>query len=116
MRELRQAHGREARPLRSVPRLHRISRVQDDQKDHCHETGTHGGEAGPDSRREVPEMRIEPRRQTGALWRVHRVYELSYVQVRQAEVHGRPLPEGRRRYRRTQIAAREGVLRLRQLS
>ena len=42
--------------------------------------------------------------------------QLSRLQVRQAEVHRRPLPEGRRRHRRAQVAARQGVLRLRELS
>ena len=52
----------------------------------------------------------------GQVRRVHRVHELSQLQVRQAEVHRRPLPERRRRHRRTQVAAGEGVLRLRELS
>ena len=42
--------------------------------------------------------------------------QLSGLQVRQAEVHRPRLPEGRRRRRRAQVAAGEGVLRLRELS
>ena len=73
-------------------------------------------EAGPDPRREVPELRQEPRHQAGPVRRVHGVHRLSRVQVRQAEVHRRRLPEGRRRRRRAQVTARQGVLRLRELS
>ena len=54
--------------------------------------------------------------QAGPVRRVHRVQQLSDLQVRQAEVHRPRLPQGRRRRRRAQVAAREGVLRLRQLS
>src|SRR4030065_287331 len=45
-----------------------------------------------------------------------RTRDLPRLQVRQAEVHGARLPEGRRRRRRAQVAPREGVLRLRELS
>ena len=38
------------------------------------------------------------------------------LQVREAEDDRRALPEGRRRHRRAQVAARQGVLRLRELS
>ena len=57
LRELRQADGRQARPLRPVPRLHRLSRVQDDAQDHHDQAGHDRREAGPDPRREVPEVR-----------------------------------------------------------
>ena len=39
--------------------------------------GDDGGQAGSDPRREVPEVRLEPRHQAGPLRRVHRVHELS---------------------------------------
>ena len=54
-----------------------------------------GRQAGSDPRREVPEVRVEPRHQAGALRRVHGVHELSELQVREDEDHGRALPEGR---------------------
>src|SRR5205814_1773133 len=85
---------------------HRISRMQDDAEDHRDQAGHDRGEAGSDARREVPEVRVESRAQAGTLRRVHRVQQLSDLQVREAEVHGRHLPEGRRRYRRTEIASR----------
>jgi DNA topoisomerase-1 len=113
VRELRQADGGQAGALRPVPRLHRLSRVQDDAEDHRDQARYRRRQAGPDPRREVPEVRVEPGRQAGALRRVHRLHQLSDLQVRQAEVHRRPLSEGRRRHRRTQVAARQGVLRLR---
>ena len=71
VRELRQADGDEARPLRPVPRLHRLSGVQDDAEDHRDQAGHDGGQAGSDPRREVPEVRVEPGRQAGPLRRVH---------------------------------------------
>ena len=116
VRELRQADGDEARPLRAVPRLHRLSRVQDDAQDHHDQAGDDGRQAGPDSRREVPEVRLEPRAEAGAVRRVHRVQQLSRLQVREAEVHGSRLPERRRGRRRAEVEARQGVLRLRELS
>ena len=75
-----------------------------------------GGEAGSDSRREVPEVRVVPGHQAGALRRVHGVHELSDLQVREDEEHRRGLPERRRRHRRAEVAPRQGVLRVRQLS
>ena len=86
LRELRPADGRQARPLRDVPRLHRLSRVQDDAEDHRDQAGRRGRQAGSDPRREVPELRQEPRHQAGPLRRVHGVHGISRVQVRQAEV------------------------------
>ena len=44
-----------------------------------------GGQAGSDPRREVPEVRVEPRHQAGALRRVHRLHELPDLQVREDE-------------------------------
>ena len=85
LRELRQADGHEARPVRPVPRLLRLSRVQDDAKAHCDEAGRpEGGQAGSDSRREVPALQLEPRHQAGPLRRVHRVHQLSRLQLHQA--------------------------------
>ena len=63
-----------------------------------------------------PNCELEPRGQAGAVRRVHGVHRLSRLQVREAEVHRGRLPEGRRRHRRAQVAARQGVLRLRELS
>ena len=77
--------------------------------------GSRGREAGSDPRREVPELRQEPGHQAGPLRRVHGVHRLSRVQVRQAQVHRHRLPARRRRHRRTQVTARQGVLRLREL-
>ncbi len=81
--------------------------------------GLQGGEAGSDPRREVPALRREPGRQAGPLRRVHGVHELSRVQVRQAQDDRRQVPEGRgqgRRGRRAEVEARQGVLRLLELS
>ncbi len=116
LRELRTADGCQARPLRDVPRLHRLSRVQDDAEDHRDQARHGSREAGPDPRREVPELRQEPRHQAGPVRRVHGVHRISRVQVRQAEVHGRRLPEGRRRRRGAQVTPRQGLLRVRELS
>ena len=115
VRKLRPSDGRQARPLRDVPRLHRLSRVQDDEEDHHDQAGRDGGQAGSDPRRDVPELRQEPRRQAGPVRRVHRLHGLSRVQVRQAEVDRRQMPARRRRHRRTQVTPRQGLLRLRQL-
>ena len=116
VRELRQADGDEARPVRPVPRVHGLSRVQDDEEDHLVGRIDEGRQARSDPRREVPEVRVEPRHQAGTLRRVHGVHELSQLQVREDEDHGRALPEGRRRHRRAKVAPRQGLLRLRQLS
>ena len=51
--------------------------------------GVDGRQAGPDPRREVPEVRVEPGHQAGPLRRVHGVQQLSDLQVRQAEVDRR---------------------------
>ena len=51
--------------------------VQDDAEDHRHQAGDDRGEAGSDPRREVPEVRVEPGDQAGALRRVHGVQQLS---------------------------------------
>ncbi len=74
--------------------------------------------AKPDQnpRREVPELRQEPRHQAGPVRRVHGVHRISRVQVRQTEVHGRRVPEGRRRRRGAQVTPRQSVLRVRELS
>ena len=72
-----------------------------------------GGQARSDSRREVPEVRVEPRDQAGALRRVHGVHELPDLQVREDEEHRRDVPERRRRHRRAEVAPRQSVLRLR---
>ena len=85
----------EARPVRPVPRVHRLSRVQDDEEDHLVGRIDEGCQAGSDPRREVPEVRVEPRHQAGAVRRVHRVHELSDLQVREDEDHRRAVPEGR---------------------
>ena len=66
--------------------------------------------------RHLSELRQEPRAETGTIRRVHGLHRLSRVQVRQAEVHRHRLSEGRRRCRRAQVASRQGVLRLRELS
>ena len=116
VRELRQADGRQARPVRSVPGVHRLSGVQDDAEDHHDEAGDHRREARSDPRREVPEVRFEPRAQARTLRRVHRLQQLSELPLREAEVHGRGLPEGRRRHRRAEVTPRQGLLRLRELS
>ncbi len=120
VRELRQADGRQARPLRPVPRVHRLSRVQDDAEADRDQAGRpEGGQARSDPRREVPALRREPGRQAGPVRRVHRVHELSGVQVRQAQDDRREVPEGRRqgrRDRRAEVEAREDVLRLLELS
>ena len=42
----------QARPLRHVPRLHRLSGVQDDAEDHRDQAGRGGGQAGSDPRRD----------------------------------------------------------------
>ena len=76
LRELRQADGAQARALRSVPGLHRLPGVQDDAQDHRDEAGLGGGEAGPDARREMPEVRVEPGAQAGPVRRVHRLQQL----------------------------------------
>ena len=53
----------------------------------------------------------------GPLRRIHGVHEVSRVQVREAQEHRREVPEQRRRrHRRAQVAPRQGVLRLQQLS
>ena len=62
-----------------------------------------------------PKCESQPGDQAGALRRVHRVQQLSDLQVREAEDDRRPLPERRRRHRRAQVAPREGVLRVREL-
>jgi DNA topoisomerase-1 len=116
LRELRPADGDEARTVRSIPRLHRISRVQDHEEDHHHQAGHDRREARSDSRREVPEVRVEPRAQAGTLRRVHGVQQLSGVQVRQAEVNRTGLPQGRWRRCRAQVEARKSILRVRELS
>ena len=78
VRELRQADGDEARPVRSVPGLLRLSRVQDDEQADRHQAGQpEGGEAGPDPRREVPALQLEPGDQAGPVRRVHGLHELS---------------------------------------
>ena len=81
VRELRQADGRQARPVRSVPGVHRLSGVQDDEEDHRDEAGDHCREARSDPRREVPEVRFEPRPQARTLRRVHRLQQLSDLQA-----------------------------------
>ena len=116
LRELRQADGAQARALRPVPGLHRLSGVQDDAEDHRDQAGPGRRQAGSDARREVPEVRVEPGAQAGPVRRVHGLQQLPDLQVRQAEVDGRALSQGRRRHRRAQVAARPGVLRLRELS
>jgi len=57
------------------------------------EAGHDGREAGPDPRREVPEVPVEPRAQAGTLRRVHGVQQLSRLQVREAEVTGLVCPK-----------------------
>src|SRR3954465_13192044 len=115
VRKLRPPNGNEARSLRTVPRLHRLSRVQDDEKDHHDEARDDRGKAGSDPRREMSEVRIKPRAEAWTIRRVHRVQQLSRLQVRQAEVHPPCLSEGWRRRRRAEIQTGKGVLWLRQL-
>ena len=62
VRELRQADGPQARAVRDVPRLHRLSGVQDDPEDHRDQAGRVRREARSDSRGDVPELRQEPGR------------------------------------------------------
>ena len=116
VRELRQADGRQARPLRHVPRLHGLSGMQDDPEDHRHQAGRQRREARSDSRGTLPELREEPRREAGAVRRVHGVHGLSGLQVREAQVHRHRVPQGRWRRRRAEVAPGQGILRLRQLS
>ncbi len=85
LRELRAADGRQARPVRHVPGLHRVPRVQDDPEDHQHQAGRLGRQARPDARRDLPELRPQPRAEAGTLRRVHGLLGISRVQVRQAE-------------------------------
>ena len=120
VRELRQADGRQARPVRPVPRVHRYPECKTTRKLIATKQGGLKA-AKPDQilDEKCPRVRVEPRDQAGALRRVHRVHELSRVQVRQAEDHGRDVPEGRgqgRRNRRAEVAPRQGLLRLRELS
>ena len=109
LRELRQADGRQARPLRPVPRLHRLSRVQDDAEDHRDQAGDDGGQAGPDPRREVPEVRARTwsssRAASASSPRARNYPEL---QVRQAEVHRR---RSARRTAATSSSASRGAAR-----
>jgi ssDNA-binding Zn-finger/Zn-ribbon topoisomerase 1 len=78
--------------------------------------GDDGGEAGPGARRGLSEVRLEPRAQARPLRRVHRLQQLPGLPVREAEDDRRRLSQGRRRHRREEVAAREGVLRMCELS
>ena len=56
VRELRQADGHQARPVRPVPRLHGLSGVQDDAEADRHQAGrARRGQARSDPRRAVPD-------------------------------------------------------------
>jgi DNA topoisomerase-1 len=116
VRQLRQADGGQARTFWAssspAPDI-RSARPRGRSSPH---RADESGQARPDPRREVPEVRVEPRDQAGPLRRVHGLHELSQLQVREDEIHRRSLSQGRGRHRRAEVAARQSVLRLRQLS
>ena len=58
--------------------------------------GAEGRQARPDSRREMPALQLESGRQAGPVRRVHRLHQLSRLQVHQAQVDRRRVSEGRR--------------------
>ena len=81
--------ARQARPVRAVPRLLGLPRMQDDAEAHRQQAGrAHRRQARPDPRGALPEVQREPGGEAGPLRRVHRVHPLSRVQVRQAQDDG----------------------------
>ena len=87
LRKLRPRDGAEARTLRPVHGLHRISRLQD------HAAPRSGQESARHSAgREMPEVRTQHDDSPRPLRRVHVVQRISRVQVREAELHRREVP------------------------
>ena len=111
LREVRQAHGREARPVRLLPGLHRLSRMPQYQEDcyegrQCHRSGR------PAAGRKVPRVRQPPGDQARPLRAIHRVQQLPHLQIREARNAGNSLP-GKRlhgRNRGAPHAVQEDVL------
>ena len=93
VRELRPPDGREARPLRQVPRLHRISGVQDDAQAHPTSRGRPRRSRIRCSTRSARSAGRTSCIKHGTLRRVHRLQQLSRVRVREAEVHRRAVPK-----------------------
>jgi DNA topoisomerase-1 len=116
VRELRQADGRQARPLRPVPRLHRLSECKTTRKIIATKQGITAAKPDQILEEKCPKCGSNLVVKQGRFGEFTGVQQLSDLQVREAEDDRRPLPEGRRRHRRAQVAAREGVLRLRELS
>ena len=71
VREVRQADGAQARPLRPVPRLHRLSRVQDDAQDHRDQAGDDRRQAGQILDEKCPKCESNLVHQARPLRRVH---------------------------------------------
>ena len=112
LRQLRPSHGAEEGPLRAVPGVLRLSRLQD------HQATGRGAEAeGCAARRKLPAVRRQTGQEVRALRRVRGVQQLSQVQIRQAEDHRREVPQlFRGRSRRAALQARQDLLRLQPLS
>ncbi len=106
----------QARPLRPVPRVHRLSRVQDHAQAHRHQ-GAGSKAAKPDQilDEKCPQCESNLVIKQGRFGEFTACTQVPGLQVRQAEDDGRPLPQGRRRHRRAQVEARQGVLRLLEL-
>ena len=103
LRELRPRDGAEARTLRPVHGLHRLSRLQD------HAAARSGQEsARHPAGRNVPEVRPQPDDPPRPLRRVHRVQRISRMQVRQAELHRREMSGVQRRRTGGKEGARKG--------
>ena len=97
VRELRQADGRQARPLRPVPRLHRLPRVQDDPKLIATKQG--GLKAASRTRCSTRSARSAGRTSSlkqGRFGEFTACSNYPALQVRQAEDDRREVPEGRR--------------------
>ena len=112
LRELRPAHGAEARAIRAVHGLHRISRLQDHAPPGPGEEG-----ARHSAGREMSAMRTQPAAAPRPLRRIHLVQRLSGMQVGEAELYRREVSRVQdRRPRGEKGAPRQFLLRLLQLS
>ncbi|MGA2814137.1 MAG: type I DNA topoisomerase [Candidatus Acidiferrum sp.] len=106
LRQLRKRDGHQARPFRRIPRLHRLSRLQD----HAPPGGRHAHRppARRIARRKVHALQPAAGEKTRALRGIHRLFRLSQVQVYAAHHHGHQVPEMFRRRIRAPRQRRKG--------